>query len=246
MSEFTAPMVYSAASPAPQEWPKQKTWSISAASNHAQCPLKYRFIRIDKLPVPVETDGPLVRGLDVHSKFDGYLKTGAWDFATGEFALWRPLLDSLRAVNAQSEIKAAFTQVWAPCGFFAPDVWFRGVFDVVVPPHAGNEWTVTVIDFKTGKRYDKHPLEARIYSLAALKMYPDARSALTQYWYVDEEPSKVPLVHAADRAAIIELERAADAMSHDVLNDTLYPARTGFHCRYCHFRKSNGGPCAFG
>jgi hypothetical protein len=67
----------------------------------------------------------------------------------------------------------------------------------------------------------------------------------TTYYYVDEKPS-ASILHIADRAAIIELERAADAMSHDVLNDTLYPARTGFHCRYCHFRKSNGGPCAFG
>jgi hypothetical protein len=233
---------------APQEWPKQKAWSISAVRNHDTCPLKFRFQRIDRLPEPQDGSGPLARGTAIHEMLAHAIQHGYWpdEEIPETLKLWDDYIDSLRVQNGMPEKQIAFRKDWTQCEWYAQDVWARFVFDVVVEPTPDNDWTVKVVDWKSGKKYDTHSMDARLYALAALKMYPDAKRASVSFHYVDRPPTGDSVGYACERGVMPDLEAYSETFNHDFLNDTLYPARTGFHCRWCHFRKSNNGPCAFG
>jgi len=240
-------------SPAPtplKEWPKQKAWSISVVRNHASCPLKFRFQRIDRLPEPHTPGGPLERGKEIHGMLAEYLTYGDWPFDKEIplvlSATWHPILDALRAEGARAEEQLSFTKAWERCEWYADDVYARFIFDVIVPPSEANDQTVRVVDWKTGRKYDTHIMDARLYALAALKMHPDAKRADVQFLYVDRAPAAKGISYACERKVVPELEAFAELFNHDFLNDTLYPARPGPHCNWCYQRKSNGGQCAFG
>lgn len=230
----------------PTEYPKQKAWSISAVRSHGTCPLKFRFIRIDRLPEPEQPDGPLERGKMIHAGLAEYLLNGCWSPSATPFPLWEPTLDALRNVEALPEKQIAFTEEWLECEWYAPDAWARFIFDAIIPPFADNDWTVGVIDWKSGRAYPTHIMDARLYALAALKMFPAAQRAQVAFHYVDRAPGAGSVVYACERSVMAELEREAGLFNHEFLNDTLYPARPGPQCRWCYQAKSAGGICAFG
>ena len=227
------------------EYPKQKAWSISAVRSHATCPLKFRFIRIDRLPEPEQPGGPLERGKRIHSELAEYLLNGCWSPDATPLPDWEPALDTLRHYEALPEKQIAFTADWVECEWYAPDVRARFIFDAIIPPFADNDWTVDVVDWKSGKKYDTHIMDARLYALAALKMFPAAERAHVAFLYVDRAPAD-GVIYACERRVMPELEREADLFNHEFLNDTLYPARPGPHCRWCYQAKSAGGRCTFG
>jgi hypothetical protein len=229
-----------------REYPKQKAWSISAVRSHATCPLKFRFIRIDRLPEPEQPGGPLERGKRIHSELAEYLLNGCWSPDATPLPDWEVTLTKMVMEGFQPEQQVAFTATWGQCGWYAPDVRARFIFDGIVPPHAGNDWTVNVVDWKTGRKYDTHIMDARLYALAALKMFPEAKRADVRFLYVDRSPNSGGIAYACERKVEAELEREADLFNHEFLNDTFYPARPGTHCRWCYQSKSAGGLCAFG
>jgi len=233
--------------PAPPllEWPKQKAWSISAVRNHTSCPLKFRFQRIDRLPEPPSQ--VLDRGTAIHAALAYYLTNNIWEndsFPT--LQRWEPTVDRLRDEGGLPEKQVAFTKEWQACEWYAADVRSRFIFDVVVPPTEANDWTVKVCDWKSGKKYDSHIMDARLYALAAMKLYPEAQRASVGFLYVDRPPTDGGVLYACERSVVPELEAFAELFNHDFLNDTLYPARPGPHCNWCYQRKSVGGQCAFG
>jgi CRISPR/Cas system-associated exonuclease Cas4 (RecB family) len=251
MNPFGADPLSVAAPPRiePTEYPKQKAWSISAVRSHATCPQKFKFIRIDRLPEPEQPGGPLDRGKQVHAWFAHYIMHGRWPeeaVVTPVLEKWAERLDPLHACGARAEEQIAFTKDWKQCEWYAPDVRARFVFDVVLEPTHDNDWIVAVIDWKTGRRYESHAMDARLYALAAMKMFPKARTVNVNFRYVDEVPSAKSLLYMCERSAEKELEKYADLFNNEFLNDTIYPARPGPHCRWCYQRKSAGGLCAFG
>lgn len=225
------------------EYPKQKAWSISAVRSHATCPQKFKFIRIDRLPEPPSP--VLERGKMIHAGFAEYLLNGCWSPDATPFPLWESVLDDLRERGALPEKQIAFTEEWLECEWYAPDVRARFIFDAIIPPSDANDFTVIVRDWKSGKKYDTHIFDARMYALAALKMFPAAERAHVAFLYVDRAPAD-GVIYACERRVMPELEREADLFNHEFLNDTLYPARPGTHCRWCYQAKSAGGRCTFG
>ena len=119
--------------PAPiTEWPKQKAWSISAASNHAACPRKFRYQRIDRLPEPPSP--VLERGTGIHAALAHYLESGAWPVGFVPLTDWEATLNDMRARGALSEKQVAFTEAWGTTEWYAQNAWFRAVFDAIIPP----------------------------------------------------------------------------------------------------------------
>ncbi len=230
-----------------REFPKQKAWSISAVRSHATCPQKFRFIRIDRLPEPEQPGGPLERGKATHELLAYFLVTGYWlgDPPGPPLYLWEDMLCALKDQGALAEKQIAFRADWSQCEWYAPDVRARFIFDAIIRPREENDWTVKVVDWKTGRKYETHIMDARLYALAALKMFPEAQRADVQFHYVDRAPNG-GVAYACERSVIPELEKFADLFNHEFLNDTLYPARPGVHCRWCYQSKTAGGLCAFG
>ena len=82
-------------------------------------------------------------------------------------------LDSLTAKKGEKlcEFKMGLTESLEPCGFYADNVWWRGIADLVILD--ADNHIAWVVDYKTGKsaRYaDKGQLE--LMALATFKHFP--------------------------------------------------------------------------
>jgi hypothetical protein len=105
-----------------------------------------------------------------------------------------------------------------------------------------NETTVEVIDHKTGKEYPDHADQRSLYALGALLMYPDAVRVIVKHWYLDTG-SEGKDTFTRDQLPALQslwLQRIGP-----MLKDKKFKPEPGQHCRWCHFRKANNGPCQY-
>lgn len=118
--------------------------------------------------------------------------------------------------------------------------------------------TIDVYDWKTGKfspQYNVHQymMQQHLYGTAALQRF--ARL----YKYVIVRPHLVfldageiyPPLTGDDSVTYIE-ENKKDMVKEwtnrvkPMLNDSTFKATPGNACKWCHFKRSNGGPCQYG
>lgn len=219
-------------------YPRQRAWSYSAVSNHAKCPMKVRFAKIDRYPDPPSPQ--MGRGLDVHKACAAMIDHGVdQGLLTDD---WAARVRELHQRKAMSEKQLAFTVDWIVTDWFAPNVWGRVVVDAVDKIADG---IYTIVEFKTGKAYPEHSEQLRLYALAGFIMFPDATEVRSTLWYLDGPPVIHP-GYVAQRSAVDRLKQEFKDFAQPLLNDDMYPARPGRGCNWCNFRKSNNGPCAHG
>jgi hypothetical protein len=221
-----------------QTYPKQKAWSFSVVGKHAKCPQVIRFTKIDRLPEP--SNAAMDRGTQMHKAAAALIEH---DVDQGLLSpQWAARVKELRQRHARSETQLAFDVNWVPTEWYAPNVWGRVIIDAnyIISPGI-----VQIVEFKTGKQYPDHAAQLRLYALAGFILYPDAEQVRAENWYFDGPPSPMP-GYVAQRSAVPRLKEEFIAFSAPLLNDELYPARPGPHCRWCNFRRSNSGPCEHG
>lgn len=118
----------------------------------------------------VETDA-MRYGSQMHEAAEHYVRDRTP--LPPEFEYVHAALDSLLSIKGDRlcEYKMGLTESLEPCGFFGPEVWWRGIADLVIlDAENGRAW---VIDYKTSKsaRYaDKGQLE--LMALALFKHFP--------------------------------------------------------------------------
>ena len=146
------------------------TWSYSSLSLFQQCPKKYYHLRVVKDCKDPETDA-IRYGKLLHEAAEFYIKNGVP--LPAQFSFIQPQLDRLKVLGEGGqflcEYKMGLTRDLEPCDFFAKDVWWRGVADLIIV----KDKKAYVLDYKTGKssRYaDTKQLE--IMSLALFKHMP--------------------------------------------------------------------------
>lgn len=213
-----------------------RAWSYSAYGVYKQCPLKYKLTKIDKLPEP---KGPaLERGIEIHAKAEKFLKNGGP--IPRELSLFRDDFKWLYERGAAPEERWGFTSQWTPIGFFAKNVWLRLVVDTIVINTQGTH--ALIVDFKTGKMRPGYDEQLELYVSAAFKFFPALETISTELWYLDSgdcigrDSEYTP--KDADKFRKEWIKRIKPMQ-----NDTRFDAKPNEWCRYCHFRKSNGGPC---
>ncbi len=148
-------------------------WSFSKIKAFEQCPKKFYHLKIAKDYSEPETDA-MYYGTAFHEAAEEYVRDNVplppqFDYAKGA-------LDALNAKRGKKlcEYKMGLTENLEPCDFFADDVWFRGVADLIILDEEAE--TAWVIDYKTGRnaRYaDKGQLE--LMALATFKHFPDIK-----------------------------------------------------------------------
>jgi hypothetical protein len=223
------------------QFPKIKAWSYSVVKNHAKCPLSVRLEKIDRVPQPDNVYQG--RGRQIHDELAHLVNTGEFP----ENAIiphkeeWRRRLLHMHVAGARSEQQVAFTREWKVTQWFGVGVWARVIIDGIVV----TKDIVRVHEFKTGKYYPEHEKQKRLYALAAMKLYPGHDSFVVGCDYIDD-PTRADDLTKFVRAQEAELEKEFADFAAPLLNDDIFPASPGTHCRWCHYRKSNAGPCAFG
>jgi len=151
-------------------------WSHSSLSGFETCPRQYEELKVLR-NFQDEKNPASIWGDDVHTAFEAYLKKGAANPGIAELELphnmtqYKPYLDEYLArpgvLLAEQEYGLDINL--RPCAFLGPDVWMRGIIDVLTLDD-GTGW---VDDHKTGKNRKKDMQQLIIFALLAFYHHPE-------------------------------------------------------------------------
>lgn len=209
------------------------TWSYSSLSLFQQCPRKYYRLRVVKDIVEPPQEH-LIYGTAVHKAAEDYICAGIDLEPRYEFL--RPSLDALKSLPGEKhcEHEMGITKDFEPCKFRAPNVWFRGIADLLIID--GDR--AHLIDYKTSKssQYaDRKQLE--LLSLLVFKHFPQITSVKAGLLFVvANDLVKAAYTHDVQEKSwakwLPEIQRLEKAMETDVWN-----AVPNFTCRkFCPVR----------
>lgn len=213
------------------------SWSYSAYSLYEQCPLKYKLIKIDKMKEPQSPH--LERGNRIHKEAEEYL-VGVRQDIPESCAKFADLLPDLKASDPYCEQEWAFNKDWSRGQWRDwKGCWLRVKTDVCAVDGSDG----LIIDFKTGKKYDENIAQVELFALAGMHVHPTVKNWDIRLWYLD----------SGDEVQFERNRSTKDRMKHEwqerigpMFADTVFAPRPNKFCRWCHFRKSNGGPCSHG
>jgi CRISPR/Cas system-associated exonuclease Cas4 (RecB family) len=146
-------------------------WSFSSIKTFEQCPKKFYHLKVAKDFEEDHNAEHLLYGTRFHEAAELYIREG--EPLPPEFAYAQNVLDKLNKLPGVKlcEYEMGLTADLAPCGFKDPNVWWRGIADLII---IDDEGMARVLDYKTGKsaKYaDKGQLE--LMSLAVFKHFPE-------------------------------------------------------------------------
>jgi PD-(D/E)XK nuclease superfamily len=221
------------------------SWSYSVYTQYMKCPLSVCFDKVKKIRIYEPPNPAFEKGNLVHKNAETYI--GGAGKAPSVIPELKPVVEKLklfRKLKAMVEQDWAFTSGYLPTSWFGADAWLRIKVDVcAIEPKL-----VQITDWKTGKVYDDHKQQRSLYALGGLQLIElgklpgadkDAK-VVAEHLYTDTTQSATEEFVLKD---LKPLKREWETRIKQMMSDTRYPAKTGFHCRWCKFRKSNGGPC---
>lgn len=209
---------------------KEWSWSYSKLKNFRVCPKRMYEVDILKHFVePVVPDGPLDWGNRVHDAFATALKNGT-DLPP-EFAQYKYWIDRVRRGSGQLlvEQKYAITRDFRKTTYFANDVWYRGIGDVV----RLDGTCALVLDWKTGKILEDS-VQLMLMAQCLFSHYPALTHVRSSFVWLKDDCETPELLTRAEVASqwvgLLEevqgMEEAAKAMD--------YPPKPNNFCKsYC-------------
>jgi CRISPR/Cas system-associated exonuclease Cas4 (RecB family) len=207
--------------------------SYSALKMYEQCPAKYKFVRIDKLQEP---SGPAAeRGKIIHAEIEAVLK-GQLELVSDGLEYLLPRIDEWRQIGAQSEMEFAVDSNWNAVEFGDDSAMFRGIIDLYY--EQGNR--AVVLDFKTGKERD-YLDQVRAYAAVILATKPHIHSVVPMIEFIDlQKSAEYMTFYSRD---IESMKADLNGRMNIISFDKFFSANPSGLCKFCHFRKDNGGPC---
>ena len=203
------------------------TWSYSSISLFQQCPQKYYRLRVKK-DITEPPAAHLDYGKEVHKAAEDYVCNDK--SLDPKYTFIKPALDAFKLLPGMKlcEYEMGLTKDFQPCGFFDPQVWFRGIADLLIID--GNH--AHLVDYKTGKssQYaDTKQLE--LLALLVFKHFPHVQTIKAGLVFVvAEDLVKAAYAHEIQEEAwakwLPEIQRLEKALENDVWN-----ARPNFTCR---------------
>lgn len=221
--------------------------SYSRWSLYHGCPFKYKCKYILNLKEP-PAGKAVMRGSTIHDMIEQYVaglsNALPWDANNvldvppmGSKHPLQPVVERLRdwPTNDRHVEKELLLDIdMQP--FPSTDPAFIVIFDAV----AHHDGIVEVEEWKSGKPYDEHAEQRHLYATAALTTWnPKEVHVTTRYVDCTGSPAKLS-VTPNDTKQMIELWQGR---RETMMNDKILAPRPSGKCRWCHFRKSNGGPC---
>lgn len=158
-------------------------WSYSSIKTYETCPRKYQAEKVTK-EVPFTQTEATIYGTELHLAAEEYIRDGKP--IDPRFDFIQPYLDKLVDIPGEKfcELKVGVKKHdnrLVACDFFDPDVWFRGVADLVIVD-GDRAW---VVDYKTGK--NAKYADTRQLALMAASIflkYPEIRKIKTSLLFV--------------------------------------------------------------
>ena len=151
---------------------KIPAWSFSSIKTFDQCPKKFYHLKVVKDFQEDQNAEHLIYGTRFHEAAEFYIRDDKP--LPPEFNYAKASLDKLKAMPGEKlcEYEMGLTENLAPCGFKDPNVWWRGIADLIIL----RDDMAFVLDYKTGKsaKYaDTGQLE--LMALAVFKHFPQIK-----------------------------------------------------------------------
>jgi hypothetical protein len=126
-------------------------WSYSSIKTFDQCPKKYHHLRILK-DFKDEDSTATIYGTELHTAAEEFIRDGTP--IPPKFSFIAPTLEALNRIEGEKhcEIKMGIAKrdgKFVPCDFFAKDVWWRGIADLLIINE--EKQTAYLVDYKTSK-----------------------------------------------------------------------------------------------
>lgn len=208
--------------------PKPFTWSYSRLKNFEACPKKHFEVEIAKTVKEPEGES-LTWGNAVHDAFAKRLaKNAPWPKGMEMYEPWAQKLVTSPG-DIYVENKLALTKDFGPCDFFAHNVWFRAVGDVIKI----NGPVALIVDWKTGKILEDS-VQLALSAACVFAKYPEVKRIRSRFAWLKENattdedftPEDMPKLWQHLWPRIEALEQAH--------NTTTYQAKPSGLCkRYC-------------
>ena len=156
-----------------------KAWSYSAIKLFETCPRKYEAERVTK-EVKLKDSVYTLYGKELHLAAQNYIEKS--QALEPEYVFLQPILDTLKALDGEKkcEHKLAVTENLEPCDFYATNVWFRGIADLIVVK--SNK--IFVIDYKTGNSKHADTKQLDLMAAACFSCFPNVETIKGLLWFV--------------------------------------------------------------
>jgi len=216
-------------------------WSYSRYADYKQCPAKFKFKYIDKLPDPGSP--AMQRGSEIHTAAELVVR-GAKKIPT-ELIGVKEQLEFLRKAKATPEENWGFRSDWEWIGregWFGDDVWFRAKTDVRL---LYDDDTLLLGDWKTGKKYFSNEEQIELFALAGFRRFPFVTEVDTRLWYTDVDPSENEVQRVYTPKELEAIQRDWTKRVVPMFRDRRFAPTPNDKCHFCPFSKAKGGPCKF-
>lgn len=209
--------------------PKSFSWSYSKLKNGEICMKRHYEIDIAKTwkdKDDGDPNSPLVQGQRTHDAMHKRLKNLTPlppDIIDYEF--FAKIVEKKAALPGAEllvEQKYAVTRDFGPCGYFAGNVWYRGIADaLVLIPVTFDVWVAWVIDWKTGRIQDE-PVQLALMAQCIFSHYPKVVKVRSIYYWLKEHAETAEEFERADMVKfwpsmlrrVSVLEEAARTMTY--------------------------------
>lgn len=227
--------------------PKVTAWSYSRYADYKQCPAKFKFKHLMRLPDPGSP--AMQRGNDIHAMAEKYVKLRGKGKIPPELKNVAVELEHCRKAGAIAEQAMGFHDDWQWTGQphwfdrgLSRPVWFRMKMDVAV---SYEDCTGLVGDWKTGKKYFSNEEQIELFGAAALMRFPKWKEVDCRLWYtdVDADDNEIQRVYTVTDGA--KIRRDWEKRVLPMFNDRRFAPTPNDKCHWCAFRKEAGGPCQF-
>ena len=205
---------------------KQKSWSYSQLSAYEQCAHAHMYRRIVKLPEPPSYH--LQNGTYVHSLAENFL-LGKTKELPKELSKFTKEFNNLLEAKAIPEEAIVLRKDWSHIGgeeaWMSDEAWLRLKLDARIENY--------LVDFKTGKVYDEHVKQGRLYANVHMLMHQDVAEVDVEFWYLNSGQVVSHVFYRDDlEKDVAEWERRVEIMH----NDASFIPTPHQYCRNCYVK----------
>lgn len=207
--------------------------SYTQVSLYEKCPFAYHCRYKQRL---VEPSSPaLERGIKTHEICDRYLKGDRKTLPKEIHPAARRYISKLKEMPGSSEEFWHFDRNWN-----LVDDWN---WLVIKMDHYAmvSDRAIRLTDFKTGKMYPTHKDQLSLYAVGGFSAY-DCDIVEAVALYLDTGQS---LVYKWKDSQYDTLADSWEYRIEQLEKETKFEMKPGYHCKWCAWRKSRGGPCSY-
>lgn len=161
---------------------KSFAWSYSKLKNFDTCPKRY--YEIDVAKTYKEADGEQLKwGNEVHEALANRLGKGVPLPPTmSNFEDMVSTIEQMPHEQLLVECKFAITKEFNPCEYFAKDVWFRSIADVLKI----NKMVALAVDYKTGKILEDSQ-QLALVAATVFAHFPNVQAVRCEFWWLKDD-----------------------------------------------------------